>query len=182
MATRNRWLAVTSFGGAILATLVAGNAFADSKPTPADQLVLTTVADGYTTRMQVASTRVRHMLDYARKEKDVVKTVCLSDKLMQIEVSLKNARERVSTLRGAIARGDSDVRNHEIMVLGTLRSRVDRIETEANACIGEPIPPTEKDKTKVTVTIDPNIAPIDPNLASGGSVVIVPPTPASGYK
>jgi hypothetical protein len=178
MATRNRWLAVASVAGALLSTMVAGNAFADTKPTPAEQYVL---ADGYTTRMQVSSTRVRHMLDNARKEKDVVKTVCLSDKLMQIEVSLKSARERLGSMRGAIARGDADVRNHEFSVLGNLRTRADRLEVEANQCIGEPFP-IEKDKTKVTVTIDPNIAPIDPSLGSGGGILIVPPTPASGYK
>src|SRR5262245_32243765 len=110
MATRNRWLAATSFASMLSVATAAGNAFADPKVAPADQLVL---ADGYAARMSVASVRVRHMLDTARRDKDVVKTVCLSDKLMQIEVTLKNARERVSSMRGAIARGDADLRNHE---------------------------------------------------------------------
>lgn len=169
---------VAAWIAGLFATVVAGQVLADTKPSPTEQLVL---AEGYTARMQSAATRVRHMLDNARKDKDVVKTVCLSDKLMQLETSLKSARERVSSLRGAIARGDTDVRNHEFSVLGTLKARSDRLETEANACVGEKFP-IGKDGTEVTVKIDPNIATVDPNVGAAGGVIIAPPAPASGYK
>jgi hypothetical protein len=38
-------------------------------------------------KITVASTTVRHMLEQARAQRDVVKTLCLNDKLNQIDVA-----------------------------------------------------------------------------------------------
>lgn len=139
-----------------------------------------TVADQYVAKMQVSSTRVRHLLDDARRAKDVVKTTCLSDKLAQLEVALKSARERAAALKAAIARGDTDVRNHEFTVLNVLRQRGEQLDAEANQCIGEEIGfPGE---TRSSFKVDPNIAPVDPGTGStdpGPIFVLTPPNAVS---
>lgn len=190
MNTRSKWLIAASGLGACL---LMGSAFAQtpsatvdvnapSAPNPADRGAL---ADQYVTKMQTASVRVRHLLDDARRQKDVVKTTCLNDKLNQIEVALKGSRERTASLKSAIARGDTDLGNHEFQVLNVLRQRVEQLDAEANQCIGEELGlPGE---TRSTVSIDPNIAAVDPGTGddtTGGTnvVVIVPPTTASPVK
>jgi hypothetical protein len=130
--------------------------------------------------MKSSATRVRHLLDEARRQKDVVKTTCLSDKLAQIEVASRSGKERSDALKSAIARGDTDLRNHEFAVLNVLRQRSEQLDAEANQCIGEELGfPGE---TKVTFAVDPNIAPVDPGTGGGETVVIVPPLPASGFE
>ncbi|MBI2391151.1 MAG: hypothetical protein HYV09_16290 [Deltaproteobacteria bacterium] len=182
---RSKWLlatvglgAVLMFGSAAAQTSPAGtvDVKAPSVTSPADQA---TLADQYVAKMQVSATRVRHLLDEARRAKDVVKTTCLSDKLAQIEVALKSARDRTASLKAAIARGDTDVRNHEFSVMNVLRQRAEQLDAEANQCIGEELGfPGE---TRSTFTIDPNIAPIDPGAGSDPGIVVVltPPNQVS---
>ena len=180
MTSRVRWMtvlatfgALTVFGSAAAQTGTV-DVKAGSAVSPTDQASL---ADQYVAKMSTSSTRVRHMLDEARRQKDVVKTTCLSDKLAQIEVALRSAKERDSALKSAIARGDTDLRNHEFSVMNVLRQRAEQLDAEANQCIGEELGlPGE---TKVTFTIDPNIAPVEPGTGGGEVVTIVPPLPAS---
>ena len=70
-------------------------------------------------------------------ERDVVKATCLNDKLTQVNVALRTAVERHTTLTNAAARGDVELGAHEFTIIGVLRSRVDQLAAEANQCIGE---------------------------------------------
>ena len=174
--------ALLVFGSAAAQTGPAGtvDVKAPSAATPGDQ---SAAAEQYIVKMQVSSTRVRHLLDDARRAKDVVKTTCLSDKLAQIEVALKSARERALSLKAAIARGDTDVRNHEFSVMNVLRQRSEQLDAEANQCIGEEL--GFPGQTKTTYTIDPNIAPVDPGstvVDPGTVVVLTPPNDVSPTK
>lgn len=185
MKTHARWILALSVAGvcAIFGTAAAQTGAAPAPATdvkagstvsPTDQASL---SDQYVTKMQSSATRVRHLLDDARRQKDVVKTTCLSDKLAQIEVAMKSAKERQGSLKAAIARGDTSVSNHEFTVLNVLRQRAEQLDAEANQCIGEELGfPGE---TKTSFSIDPNIAPIDPNPTPTDPVIIVPPFPAS---
>ncbi len=185
MASRVKWIAATPV---LLGSLIFGSAAAQpaagtvdvksgSAVAPGDQAGL---ADSYVAKIQTSATRVRHLLDDARRQKDVVKTTCLSDKLAQIEVASRSAKDRSGSLKSAIARGDTDLRNHEFSVLNVLRQRAEVLDAEANQCIGEELGfPGE---TKVNFSVDPNIAPVDPGTGEGTVVVIVPPLPASGFK
>lgn len=184
--TRSKWVfamvgvgAALVFGSAAAQTSPAGtvDVKAPSTVAPGDQAAL---ADQYIAKMQASSTRVRHLLDDARRAKDVIKTTCLQDKLAQIEVALKSARERSAALKQAIARADNDVRNHEFSVLNVLRQRAEQLDAEANQCIGEELGfPGE---TKQTFKVDPNIAPVDPGFGPsdpGTIIVLTPPNQVS---
>ena len=183
---RSRWfIAAIGLGSA----LVFGSAAAQTGPAgtvdvkatspvgPGDQA---TLADQYVAKMQASAARVRHLLDEARRAKDVVKTTCLSDKLAQLEVAVKSARERSAALKQAIARGDTDVRNHEFTVMNVLRQRGEQLDAEANQCIGEEIGfPGE---TRSSFKVDPNIAPVDPGSGTtdlGPVFVLTPPNNVS---
>lgn len=184
---RSRWfIAVIGLGSA----LVFGSAAAQTGPAgtvdvkagspavgPGDQA---TMADQFVVKMQASATRVRHLLDDARRAKDVVKTTCLQDKLAQLEAVLKSARDRAASLKQAIARGDTDVRNHEFTVMNVLRQRGEQLDAEANQCIGEEIGfPGE---TRSSFKVDPNIAPVDPGAGSldpGPVFILTPPNNVS---
>jgi len=183
--TRTKWVfgvvgvgAALVFGSAAAQTGPAGTVDVKAPTTATGDQA--TLADQYIAKMQASSTRVRHLLDEARRAKDVIKTTCLQDKLAQIEVALKSARERSAALKAAIARADNDVRNHEFQVLNVLRQRAEQLDAEANQCIGEELGfPGE---TKQTFKVDPNIAPVDPGTGTtdpGTIIVLTPPNQVS---
>jgi hypothetical protein len=80
---------------------------------------------------------VRRQLDTARQARDVVKSLCLSDKLSQIDVATRSARDRQTALQAAAARGDAELSNHEFTMMTVLRQRGEQLTAEANQCIGE---------------------------------------------
>jgi hypothetical protein len=94
-------------------------------------------ADIILTRMNQAAATVRRQLDTARQTRDVVKSLCLSDKLSQIDVAARSARDRQTALQAAAQRGDAELSNHEFTMMTVLRQRGEQLTAEANQCIGE---------------------------------------------
>ena len=123
-------------------------------------------------RMEQAAGGVRKMLEEARKQRDVVKTLCLNDKLSQIDVAIRSGRDRRTQLQAAVNRNDSELANHEFTILTVLRQRSEQLVAEANQCIGEEA--AFVGDTRTRVTIDPSIPPdetpyppTDPTLVTG---------------
>lgn len=123
-------------------------------------------------RMEQGATGVRKMLEEARRQRDVVRTLCLNDKLSQIDVAIRSARDRRGQLQSAVNRKDTELSNHEFTILTVLRQRSEQIVAEANQCIGEEA--AFIGDTRVKTTIDPGIPPdqtpyppTDPTLVSG---------------
>ncbi|MEO7328378.1 MAG: hypothetical protein ABI193_07360 [Minicystis sp.] len=127
-------------------------------------------ADGFIGRMEGARTAVQRQLETARAQRDVVKTLCLSDKLNQIDVAIRSARERKQSLDAAATRKDADLATHEFTILSVLRQRTDQLTAEANQCIGQEA--AFIGESAVSSTIDPNI-PQDPSEYLDTSVVVV---------
>ncbi len=98
---------------------------------------MVTQADASLARMEGGRASVAKQLAKARQERDVVKTLCLNDKLNQLDVAMRSATERRQALDLAAKRGDADLANHEFTILGVLRSRADQLMVEANQCVGE---------------------------------------------
>ena len=123
-------------------------------------------------RMDGAAGGVRKMLEEARAQRDVVKTLCLNDKLSQVDVAIRSAKDRRTQLQAAVARNDVELSNHEFTILTVLRQRSEQLVAEANQCIGEES--AFVGDTKTTVQIDPQIPadetpypPTDPTLVIG---------------
>ncbi len=124
--------------------------------TPAEQVAKSDVHLG---RMEGAANGVRKQLQQAREQRDVVKTLCLNDKLSQVDVAIRSARDRKTSLQAAAARNDTELSNHEYTILTVLRERAEQLTAEANQCIGEEA--AFIGETKVSTQIDPTLPPSD---------------------
>jgi len=137
-------------------------------------------ADGLIVRMEAAAATVRRQLEQARQQRDVVKTLCLNDKLSQVDVAVRSAQDRKGSLVAAAQRNDAELSNHEFTILTVLRQRAEQLTAEANQCIGEEA--AFAGETRTTTTIDPTLPssdetqypPVEPGL-----VPAPPPIPAS---
>ena len=137
-------------------------------------------ADVFLARMGQTGTNVRHLLEQSRAARDVVKTLCLNDKLNQIDVATRSARDRRTSLDQASQRGDNDLANHEFTILTVLRQRVEQLSAEANQCIGEEA--VLYGETKIVTTIDPNLPHEDPSSYPDNPIISMPPPCASCVK
>jgi len=136
-------------------------------------------ADVSIARMEQGSATVRHMLEQAREQRDVVKTLCLNDKLSQIDVAVRSARDRKTALQAAAARNDQELSNHEFTIMTVLRQRAEQLTAEANQCIGEEA--AFIGATNVVTTIDPTLPPTDTTQypPTDNTIVSAPPISAS---
>jgi hypothetical protein len=131
-------------------------------------------------RIEQASATARRQLDSAREEHDIVKSMCLNDKLSQEDVAGRSAKDREAALDSAIKRGDTELANHEFTVLSILRQRVEQLSAEANQCVGEEI--AFVGETQVTAQIDlvlPTTGDENGPEAPGGLGILPPPVIAA---
>ena len=86
------------------------------------QQMLTKAAE-HIARIDQGSRSVRQQLSLARQERDVVKVLCLNDKLNQINVALASAIDRQRTLEAMVKENDADSARHEYTIISVLRNR-----------------------------------------------------------
>jgi len=100
----------------------------------------------------------------------------LNDKLSQIDVATRSAKDRRQSLQLAIGRSDAELGNHEFTILTVLRQRSEQLTAEANQCIGEEA--TLIGESKITTTVDPTLPPDDDTnyQVPDPNVVINPPS------
>ena len=185
-----RWVAVTAcvLGAAGSATAQsAGGAGADAQVgfehkqnlSVQDQV---SQAEQMIAHMDQSSGTVRRQLEAARAARDVVKTLCLNDKLSQIDVAARSARDRQASLQAAAQRNDAELTGHEFAIVTEHRRRSDQITAEANQCIGEEV--AFVGQTQISVVIDPNIPTggdmTDFPPSDVTPVPVTPPPPVSG--
>jgi hypothetical protein len=131
-------------------------------------------AKQFMTKMEQGSATVRTMLEQAQAARDVVKAMCLKDKLMQIEVAKRSGRDRVLTLQSAVDAKDKDRSRHEYMIMQVLRDRVEQLVKEANQCIGEEL--GFVGESQVTLQVNPDIPDNNPDEL-GSDPEIISETP-----
>jgi hypothetical protein len=136
-------------------------------------------SDNMIATMSQGSRNVAKMLEDARTERDVVKTLCLNDKLSQMDVAIRSAKDRKSALVIAAGRSDQELSNHEFTILTVLRQRHDQLTAEANQCIGQES--AFLGATNVSFSVDPSLPPTDDTGFPGptGSNTDGPPVSAS---
>lgn len=144
---------------------------------PAEQLAQ---SEAFIARMEAARSTVRRQLETARSQRDVVKVLCLNDKLNQIDVAIRSARERRTALELAAGRKDADLSNHEFTILSVLRQRTDQLTAEANQCIGQEA--GFVGDTAVTSTVDPGLPEEDPSKYPETEVITDPPPCSSCFR
>jgi hypothetical protein len=145
--------------------------------TPAEMLA---AAKGALPVMDRSAQVVRRQLTLAREQKDVVKALCLNDKLNQIDLAIRTATDRVAGLENAAAAGDLERSRHQYTVVMVLKDRVGTLVSEANQCIGEETGFVGESVVTVEVEgvpdTDPSEFPTDPVLSTA-PIVSPPPTP-----
>lgn len=130
-------------------------------------------------RMDSSRQTVRRMLEEARSQRDVIKTLCLDDKLNQIDVALRGARDHKSNIDGAILKNDLDKANQQATFLNVLHQRTDQLVAEANLCIS---------KETETVGAAAALLSVDPSIVDElayyppGIIIIEPPPTGSVIK
>jgi hypothetical protein len=128
-------------------------------------------------RMDSSRGVVRRMLEESRAKRDVVKQLCLDDKLSQIDIALRNARDRKTEIETAAKTNDADLASHAFTVLSVFRQRSEQLVAEANLCIGKDAEILGAgDGGSVKPIIDPNIA--DEPAYSPPNIVIIEPPPS----
>jgi hypothetical protein len=136
-------------------------------------------ADNTIALMSQGSKTVSKMLEDARAARDVVKTLCLNDKLSQMDVAIRSAKDRKAALVVAAGRSDQELSNHEFTILTVLRQRHDQLTAEANQCIGQES--AFLGATNVSFSVDNTLPPTEdavyplPIVAGGDG----PPTSSS---
>ena len=123
--------------------------------------------------MDRAAAGVRRQLQAAREEKDVVKSLCLNDKLNQVDLATRTATDRMSGLEAAVAANDAERVKHQYTVILVLRERVTTLVSEANQCIGEDV--GFVGESNVTMEIDSDIPEIDPTTFPTDPIISQPP-------
>jgi hypothetical protein len=138
-------------------------------------------AKDFMMKMEQGAATVRTMLEQAQAARDVVKAMCLKDKLMQIEVAKRSGRDRVLTLQSAVDAKDKDRSRHEFMIMQVLRDRVEQLVKEANQCIGEEL--GFIGESQVTMRVNPDIPDNNPDeLGNDPDIVSEPPTYVSALQ
>lgn len=120
---------------------------------------------------------VNAQLSDAKRKKDVVKSLCLDDKVKQMKLATDTAKDRVIGLSSAVSQNDSDRSKHEFTVIQVLRERVQTLVAEAQQCIGEET--GFIGNTEVKVDIDPGVPDTDPSDFPEDPIVSEPPVLSS---
>lgn len=134
-------------------------------------------AKAFLPEMERGASVVRRQLAEARERRDVVRVLCLNDKLNQIDLATRTANDRTDALNSAASTNDLDRTKHEFTVAQVLRDRVRTLVSEANQCIGEET--GFVGESKITVDIDPNIPDTDPSDFPDDPLVSTPPVLSS---
>lgn len=130
--------------------------------------------------MENDAAAVQRQASEAKSKHDVVKTLCLSDKLSQIHVAVSTASGRIETLEVAVSHNEADRAKHEFTIVQVLKDRSGALVSEANQCIGEET--GFIGEATVTVTIDPSIPTTDPSNFPSDPLVTQPPVVSSPTK
>lgn len=141
---------------------------------------MVTQAETVIGQVENARTNVRRQLEIAREQRDVVKTLCLNDKLNQLDVAIRSARERKAQLDLAVSRNDSELARHEFAIIAVLRQRSDQLTAEANQCVGKEI--ALIGESSVTHEEDPDLPSTEVTDPPTVDVIIDPPSCSSCIK
>jgi hypothetical protein len=121
--------------------------------------------------------RITILQDQSKRQKDIIRLNCVTDKLVQGKVNLTIAEQSMATLQENIARADEGGRAHEFTRLTIVNQKVLVLGAEAENCIGEDL--SFVGATRVDVEIDPNLPQVDVTQPPHTIVDIERPAPAS---
>lgn len=102
--------------------------------------------------MESVAKRIEEQLDLARKEKDLIRVNCLSDKAIQARANLNVADRSFVSMQEAIRRNNEGGAFDQYSRIAILNQNVMVLVAEANACIGQDL--SFVGATRVDVRVD----------------------------
>jgi hypothetical protein len=121
--------------------------------------------------------RIQTLQDQAKREKDIIRLNCVTDKLVQARVNVNIAEQSMATMQESIARNDEGEETHEFTRLTIVNQKLTVLGAEAENCIGEDL--SFVGATRVDVEVDPNIPQYDPTQPGSPFIDITRPPEAS---
>jgi len=121
--------------------------------------------------------RIQSLQDQAKREKDIIRLNCVTDKLVQARVNVNIGEQSMASLQESIARNDEGEETHEFTRLTIVNQKVTVLGAEAENCIGEDL--SFVGATRVDVEVDPNIPQYDPTQPGSPFIDIQRPPEAS---
>ncbi|HEY2729379.1 MAG TPA: hypothetical protein VGK52_05510, partial [Polyangia bacterium] len=167
MATKTKLILTTAFVASALSAQGAGAGAAtggSAVPSQADIAVkqrstltpeeMTKQGNEYFKSMTEISKRISGLQEQSKRQKDIIRLNCVTDKLVQAKVNMTIAQQAMSALQENISRADEGGRTHEFTRLTIINQKVTVLGAEAENCIGEDL--SFVGATRVDVEIDPN--------------------------
>ena len=121
--------------------------------------------------------RIQTLQDQAKREKDIIRLNCVTDKLVLARVNVNIAEQSMASMQESIARNDEGEETHQFTRLTIVNQKVTVLGAEAENCIGEDL--SFVGATRVDVEVDPNIPQYDPTQPGSPFVDITRPPEAS---
>jgi hypothetical protein len=121
--------------------------------------------------------RIQILQDQAKREKDIIRLNCVTDKLVQARVNVNIGEQSMASLQESITRTDAGESTHEFTRLTIVNQKVTVLGAEAENCIGEDL--SFVGATRVDVEVDPNIPQYDPTQPGSPFIDITRPPEAS---
>jgi hypothetical protein len=114
----------------------------------------------YFKNMNETVKRITDLQNQAKRQKDIIRLNCVTDKLVQSKVNITIGEQAMAALQESISRADEGGRTHEFTRLTIVNQKVQVLGAEAENCIGEDL--SFVGATRVDVEIDPNLPTTDP--------------------
>lgn len=121
----------------------------------------------------------RRLFNQAKKQKDIIRTSCIQEKLLRLNNIMGLAREQVSKYLMDKAAGNPGSSMSLRERVSMFKERADDMLQEARQCAGEAIKVT--DKPEVVEMVDPKIPQNDPTDPIGSIWVMPRPPEGSPY-
>jgi len=134
----------------------------------------------YFKSMTDISKRIAGLQEQSKRQKDIIRLNCVTDKLVEAKVNLTIAQQAMSALQENISRADEGGRTHEFTRLTIINQKVTVLGAEAENCIGEDL--SFVGATRVDVEIDPNLPTTDVTQPPAPQIDVTRPDYASPSK
>lgn len=121
--------------------------------------------------------RIQNLQEEAKRQKDIIRLNCVTDKLVQARVNENIAEQSMAALQENVAKNDAGGQTHEFTRLTIVNQKVTVVGAEAENCIGEDL--SFVGATRVDVEIDQNIPQYDPTQPGSPFIDITRPPEAS---
>jgi hypothetical protein len=121
--------------------------------------------------------RIQALQEEAKRQKDIIRLNCVTDKLVQARVNENIAEQSMATLQESVVKNDPGAETHEFTRMTIVNQKVTVLGAEAENCIGEDL--SFVGATRVDVEVDPNIPQYDPTQPGSPFIDITRPPEAS---